>query len=537
MKAISNCHPDFRLLLTSYPSSSFPVAILQSAVKLTTESPDGLRQNMLDSYLKDPVSDEKFFVSCKRAAALKSMTFGLAFFHALVQERKAFGPLGWNIPYGWNDSDFRISARQLHMFLDQTAGDDVAGIPYKALSYIIGEVNYGGRVTDDWDRRTLIALLSQFITPAALQPGYALSASGTYVVPPEGPPQSYLDYIRTFPPTGAPEIFGLHENADITKEQSQTNNLFASILQTEAGASSGKEATRNRVLDELSSDVLRKIPQRFDIATVQAKYPVQYSESMNTVLVQECIRYNRLTDVIRSSLSSLRKALVGEVVMSKEIELLAQAMFDGVIPDMWAGVSYPSLKPLGSYVSDLVTRLRFLLDWIENDVPSIVPLPCLYFTQSFLTGVLQNYARRNKVAIDDVAFDFEFLDPAKLGDKPSRPESGAYVKGLYLEGARWDFAAGRLAESLPKVLFTPAPVVWLKPCRNDEIKSSKTFDCPVYRTTARRGVLSTTGHSTNFVMSMRLPTNEPANRTCTHNASFAFDSPIRQTLQRRMVAL
>jgi dynein heavy chain len=133
-------------------------------------------------------------------------------------------------------------------------------------------------------------------------------------------------------------------------------------------------------------------------------------------------------------------------------------------------------------------------------------VPC-----SLPPGILQNYARRNKVAIDDVQFDFEFLDPAKLGDKPAKPDSGAYVKGLYLEGARWDFTNGRLAESNPKVLFTPAPVVWLKPVRSDEIRTGDTYLCPVYRTTARRGVLSTTGHSTNYVLSMRLPTNEPAN--------------------------
>jgi dynein heavy chain len=422
--------------------------------------------------------------------------------------------------------------RQLAMFLDESADAPTTGsaaqalasvaaggsgldelnvgsIPFRALSYIIGEVNYGGRVTDDWDRRTLLALLSHFLTPAALTAGYPLSLSGTYVMPPEGPHASYLDSIRTFPQIGAPELFGLHENADMAKDAAQTATLLGGILLTEAGSSSGKEASRSKVLDELAADVLRKLPARFDIDIIRAKWPVDYAESMNTVLVQECIRYNRLTDVLRTSLTSLRKALVGEVVMSREVELVAQSMFDGMVPEMWATVSYPSLKPLGSYVTDLVSRLAFLREWIEHDVPSIVPLPALFFTQSFLTGVLQNYARRSKVAIDDVSFDFEFIDPAKLGEKPAKPEIGAYVRGLYLEGARWDFTNSRLAESNPKVLFTQAPVIWLKPCRQDELRTTDSYVCPVYRTTARRGTLSTTGHSTNFVLAIRLPTNEP----------------------------
>nr|VZI37849.1 unnamed protein product [Spirometra erinaceieuropaei] len=85
-------------------------------------------------------------------------------------------------------------------------------------------------------------------------------------------------------------------------------------------------------------------------------YPVVYEESMNTVLRQELIRFNGLTSAVRATLKDLTRAIDGFVVMSSDLEDVYNSVLVGKVPSVWAAKSYPSLKPLGSYMADLIIR-------------------------------------------------------------------------------------------------------------------------------------------------------------------------------------
>jgi len=109
---------------------------------------------------------------------------------------------------------------------------------------------------------------------------------------------------------------------------------------------------------------------------------------MNTVLFQECVRYNAMLVLMKSSLALVQRALKGEVVMADDLEKMSSCIFDNMVPKNWESVSFLSMKPLASWIVDCRARIKFLNDWYENGTPIVFWVSGFFFPQAFLTGTM-----------------------------------------------------------------------------------------------------------------------------------------------------
>jgi dynein heavy chain len=385
---------------------------------------------------------------------------------------------------------------------------------------MVAEANYGGRVTDNQDRRAIVCILRTFYTPLVLKDDYCFSVSGIYHCPPASADlDETMTHIKNFPLNTTPEVFWLHNNAKLTAAINEgmyilktCTGLMASFgggAVADDDDDGGKQKTPEEIYSEISGDIAQRTPEPFDIGRVILAYPVLYEQCLNVVLHMELGKFNRLTKAIKSTCSNLGKAVKGLVVFSPELEAVSIGCLTNVTPGPWMKASYPSLKPLGSYFDDFCGRIKFMRKWVDEGIPFMFWFSAYFFQQAFITGALQNFARKDKIPIDNLTWNYEVM---KRSFVPSEyPEKGAYINGLFMAGARWDDDNMVVEDSYPKVLWDEMSAIWMKPVDKSKDASSPNtcYQCPVYKTSERKGVLSTSGHSSNFILWLEIPAHIP----------------------------
>ncbi|NXC10996.1 DYH9 protein, partial [Orthonyx spaldingii] len=474
-------HHDFRVFISAEPapcpeSHIIPQGILENSIKITSEAPTGMHANLhkaLDNFSQDTLE------MCSQEKEFRSILFALCYFHAVVAERRKFGAQGWNRSYPFSTGDLTISVSVLHNYLEASSK-----VPYDDLRYLVGEIMYGGHITDDWDRRLCKTYLEEFIKPEMLEgelclaPGFPLPGNMDY--------NGYHQYIDDALPAESPHLYGLHPNAEIGFLTQRSERLLRSVLELQprdGSAGQGAAGTREDTVTALLEEMLEKLTDEFNLAELMAK--VEERTPYTVVALQECERMNALTAEIRRSLAELELGLRGELTMTSDMESLQNSLFMDTVPESWGRRSYPSTASLGSWFADLLARISELEAWTRDfSLPSTLWLGGFFNPQSILTAIMQTTARKNKWPLDKMTLQCEVTKKSRE-DFASAPREGAYVHGLFMEGARWDAQSGIITDARLKELTPAMPVVFIKAIPEDKQDTRGMYPCPLYKTRQR----------------------------------------------------
>jgi len=486
-KLSEGAHENFRLFLSAEAppalEKGLPISLLQNSIKLTNEPPEGLKPNLIKAYAS---FTEDMMEGCAKPTEFRAIVFALSYFHAALLERKKFGVgnlvgaksgIGWNMNYPFNTGDLLCCGMCTNNYLENNTT-----VPWDDLRYIFGEIMYGGHIVEDWDRRLAFAYLTKYMNNDLLE---GVDMFPKFHTPPTNLNQKQtLAYIEETMPAETPLAYGLHPNAEIGFKLREADAFCSSLLllqprQAADDASMSPEDKAKMVLDEL----VEKLPEPFDMEDIRSA--VDDFTPYVMVAIQESERMNRLLVEMKRSLAELDLGLKGDLTMSEPMEAVMMALAEDRVPGGWGKVAYPSLRPLGAWVTDLLARVQQLVDWTADlTLPKVTWLPGLFNPQSFLTAVMQTTARRNDWPLDKtvIVTDVTKKQPDQI-EGPAR--DGAYIHGLTLEGARWDEKAGLLEDSQPKELFYAMPVIQIKAVTVDKAEQKDTYQCPVYTTEVR----------------------------------------------------
>jgi dynein heavy chain len=487
--------PDFRLFITTEPNPKFPIGLLQLAVKVTCQPPSGLRAGLMRSYTVIVDQDRLERVE---TAQWRVLVYALCFQHSVVQERRKYGAMGWCVPYEYNDGDINACLLFLERHLYQGA------LSWPTLQYMVAEVQYGGKITDDLDRRLFRTYANQWLTAATTKPGFAFRPSETlqkiendfgYGCPPGDTHDDYAAFAKTLPSVDSPEVFGLHPNADLAFRNKEVRNLLATILETQpkGGGSSGGGPTREDVVYAKCEEILSGIPEDY-VEEVYAK-ALDMSQPLDVFLNQEIQRLQLVIGSVRQKSNTILGAIRGEVVITQQIIDGINAIFDAKVPHDWvfspAGDEVSWQAPtIGFWASGLGARDEQLRKWIAGKGrPKSYWFPGWSNAAGFLTAVQQEVTRRHRSegwALDGVRVDSEVTEYDRAEQVRAPPPEGVYISGLSLDGAIWDKSGACVAEAKPKILFCEMPILFVTAVTKTAKKSSDLgpfggFSCPVYK--------------------------------------------------------
>ncbi|SOV14937.1 dynein heavy chain, putative [Plasmodium gaboni] len=503
--ATEGSHPNFRCFLTSEITTNIPISILERSIKLTNEAPTGFKENLKRAFTFFSPDDYE-----EKDLRTKNILFSLCYFHSIIVERAKFGSQGFNIKYPFSLSDLRDSAKVLFNYLDN---QNSIKVPWNDLKYIFGEIMYGGHIVNDKDMLICKTYLNYFMKEQSLEGMQLIPFSKNIQLfsPNNYSYEKILKYIDTQIICESSILYGLNQHAEMNFRTNESIKLLKNILKLKLKETSTfvEELTTGETMENKTSNILSEILSEidnifFNVEELMKSIPDDQITPLQYFLFQECTLMNSLTSVMKNSLKELNLAIKGEINMTSKIESLMNALYKDKLPELWKNNSYSSNRNLSSWVNNLKERIAFLTEWFNDPLltPKVFNISLLFNPNSFFSAIKQILSRNEKCELDKIIMQIEVTNKS-LNNIHSYPKEGAYIYGLYLDGANYDVEKNTLCDSSSKQKYFLMPVIHCKPIVSMGKIDTDVYECPVYKTLSR---------GPTYVTNIKLKTKESSEK-------------------------
>jgi len=349
-----NPHQRFRLWLTSEPHAKFPAILLQSSLKITYETPPGVKNNLQRTY--------QYVAPSGPADGLKQqLLFTLAWFHALIQERRTYIPQGWSKYYEFSYGDLKAGEQVMGTIRDEAGG----GLPQWQKVYgLLENAIYGGRIDNDFDMRVLRAYMESIFRDDVMKGSKKLSDA--VQVPNSQNIRDFTAVINQLPETDSPQLFGLPTNIDRSVQRFNSQQVVHSLKSLAAVS-----AEELRFDKEKWSQLLGPVCQLWATAYRPEEFssikihPAKLGseDPLESFVYMEMQGVIEILHRVHEGIDYIHKVLMGTEMLTSATEAEAKALLKGEVPHdwqaLWEGPDNPS-----QWIRAVTKKAHALKDWL-----------------------------------------------------------------------------------------------------------------------------------------------------------------------------
>ncbi|XP_038118676.1 dynein heavy chain, cytoplasmic isoform X2 [Culex quinquefasciatus] len=514
-------HSGFRLFLTMEINPKVPVNLLRAGRIFVYEPPPGIRANLLRTFSTVPAAR-----MMKPPSERARLYFLLSWFHAIVQERLRYVPLGWAKKYEFNESDLRVACDTLDTWIDATAMGRTnlppEKVPWDALVTLLSQSIYGGKIDNDFDQRLLSSFLSKLFTAHSFEAEFALVANvdgvaggpngQRHITMPDGTRRDhFLKWIEALADRQTPSWLGLPNNAEKVLLTTRGTDLISKLLKMQQLEDDDELAYSNdesldavqtrqedgrpswmKTLHNSALTWLELLPKQ--LATLRRTVE-NIKDPLYRYFEREVSSGAKLLQTVVSDLQDVVFICQGEKKQTNYHRTMLSELVRGILPAGWRRYTVPVGCTVIQWVTDFSQRVQQL-----QKVSTLVSqagakelqsfpvwLGGLFNPEAYITATRQCVAQANSWSLEELTLNVTITENGSDGFDNLK-DSSFGISGLKLQGAQ----CKNNQLLLTSAIMTELPLTLLKWTRIDAEGARPTkLTLPVYLNSTRTELLFT----------------------------------------------